>query len=191
MKASTNFKPVQIKDNWVRLTILYRPAPDTQSCAGLFILRTVQRTIGDEDAAGITGETMQVQTSLKFAAATALATILSIGAAQAQDLKIGAVGPKTGPLAGGAAVTHFPNFQLWAKQVNDRGGLKLKGGQRKIELIEYDDRSQPPETIKAVERLATVDKADFIMAAYGTGYQSRHRADLREIQLSADRAGRW
>src|SRR5690606_15579251 len=28
----------------------------------------------------------------------------------------------------------------------------------------------PPETIKAVERLATVDKADLIMPAYGTGF---------------------
>ena len=54
--------------------------------------------------------------------------------------------------------------------VNDRGGLKLKTGQRKIELIEYDDRTQPPETIKAVERLTTVDKADFIMPVYGTGF---------------------
>src|SRR5262249_33052944 len=45
-----------------------------------------------------------------------------------------------------------------------------KGGQRKVELIEYDDRTQPPETIKAVERLATVDKADFIMPVYATGF---------------------
>ncbi len=89
---------------------------------------------------------------------------------QAAPAKIGVVGPKTGPLAGGAAVTHFPNFKLWAKEINDRGGLKLKGGQRKIELIEYDDRTQPGECIKAVERLATVDKADFIMAPYATGF---------------------
>ena len=80
-----------------------------------------------------------------------------MGVAQAQDapIKIGVVGPKTGFMAGGAAVTHWPNFKLWAQEVNDRGGLKLKDGQRKIELIEYDDRSQPAETIKAVERLAT------------------------------------
>lgn len=89
---------------------------------------------------------------------------------QSAPAKIGVVGPKTGPLAGGAAVTHFPNFKLWAKEINDKGGLKLKGGARKIELIEYDDQTKPPETIKAVERLATVDKADFIMAPYGTGF---------------------
>lgn len=109
---------------------------------------------------------------LKLAAATALTAPLGFRSAYTQNapVKVGVVGPKTGPLAPGAAVTHFPNFKLWAKEVNDRGGLKLKGGQRKIELIEYDDRTQPPETIKAVERLATVDKADFIMPVYATGF---------------------
>ena len=104
------------------------------------------------------------------AAAVGAASLPRISIGQAAPAKIGVVGPKTGPLAGGAAVTHFPGFKLWAKQINDRGGLKLKGGQRKIELIEYDDRTQPGETIKAVERLATVDQADFIMAPYGTGF---------------------
>ena len=79
-------------------------------------------------------------------------------------------GQKRGPWPRGAAVTHWPGFKLWAHKVNARGGLKLKAGQRKIELIEYDDRTQPGETIKAVERLATQDKADFIMAPYGTGF---------------------
>src|SRR5436190_1597053 len=93
-----------------------------------------------------------------------------ITVAQDAPAKIGVVGAKTGPQAGGAAITHYPTFRLWAKQVNDRGGLKLKNGRRKIELIEYDDQTKPPETVKAVERLATVDKADFIMGAYGTGF---------------------
>ena len=115
---------------------------------------------------------MQTMSQLRLAAvaAIALAASLSIGAAQADTIKIGAVGPKTGPLAGGAAITHWPNFQLWVKQVNDRGGLKLKSGPAKIELIEYDDRTTPSETINAVQRLATQDKVDFIIAPYGTGF---------------------
>jgi hypothetical protein len=36
--------------------------------------------------------------------------------------------------------------------VNARGGLKLKSGQAKIKLIEYDDRTQPPEAIKRALR---------------------------------------
>ncbi|MGP0089296.1 MAG: amino acid ABC transporter substrate-binding protein [Xanthobacteraceae bacterium] len=108
---------------------------------------------------------------LKYAAAATVVGPLGLRTARAADpLKIGVVGPKTGPLAAGAALIHFPNFVLWAKEVNDRGGLKLKDGPRKVELIEYDDRTQPPETIKAVERLATVDKADFIMPVFATGF---------------------
>ncbi len=103
-----------------------------------------------------------------FAVVAALALPGTLHAAD--TIKIGAVGPKTGPLAGGAAITHWPNLKLWVTQVNARGGLKLKSGRAKIDLVEYDDRTNPGETIKAVLRLATQDKADFIVAPYGTGF---------------------
>lgn len=105
-----------------------------------------------------------------IAAAAALSLGGLAGAAMAADpVKIGAVAPKTGPLAGGAAVTHWPNIQLWAAQVNERGGLKVDGEMRPVEIIEYDDQTNPGETIKAVQRLATQDEVDFIIAPYGTG----------------------
>jgi len=111
---------------------------------------------------------MQRRTPLALAAAAALAVVLPASAQS--TIKIGAVAPKTGPLAGGAAVTQWPSIKMWVAQVNNRGGLKMKdGSMRKLELIEYDDRTNPGETIKAVERLATQDKADFIVAPYGTG----------------------
>ncbi len=108
--------------------------------------------------------------SIRIAALSISAALISVGQVEAADvIKIGAVAPKTGPLAGGSAVTHWPNLKLWVSQVNARGGLKLKSGPAKIELIEYDDRTNPGETIKAVQRLATQDKVDFIIAPYGTG----------------------
>jgi branched-chain amino acid transport system substrate-binding protein len=111
---------------------------------------------------------MHRRTTLALAAIATLA--ISLPAAAQQTIKIGAVAPKTGPLAGGAAVTQWPSIKMWVTQVNARGGLKMKdGSKRTIELIEYDDRTNPGETIKAVERLATTDKADFIIAPYGTG----------------------
>jgi branched-chain amino acid transport system substrate-binding protein len=108
---------------------------------------------------------------LKYSAATAVAAPF-VRAARGDSgvVKVGVVGAKTGPLAPGAAVTHFPPFRLWAHEVNARGGLKLKSGPAKIELIEYDDRTQPAETIKAVERLATIDKADWIAGVFATGF---------------------
>src|SRR6202034_3709897 len=108
---------------------------------------------------------------LKYSAATALAGSVGYRAARADAgaVQVRVVGAKTGTLARGAAVTHFPPYQLWAHEVNERGGLKLKDGPRKIELIEYDDRTQPSEAIKAVERLATVDKADWISGGFAPG----------------------
>ena len=109
---------------------------------------------------------------LKYSAATALAGSVGYRAARADaaPVKVAVIGAKTGPLAPGAAVTHFPPYKLWEHEINARGGLKLKDGQRKIEIIEYDDRTQPPEAIKAVERAATVDKADWIGGVYATGF---------------------
>ncbi|MXQ07311.1 ABC transporter substrate-binding protein [Alphaproteobacteria bacterium GH1-50] len=105
-----------------------------------------------------------------FAAATAVATLaLTVPAFAQETLKIGAVGPKTGPLAGGAAVSFWPNVQLWAHDVNEAGGITVGGTSYMVEIIEYDDQTNPGETIKAVQRLATQDEADFILAPYSTG----------------------
>ena len=98
------------------------------------------------------------------------AAAMFVGGVQAETIKIGASAPKTGPLAGGSTVSFWPNVKLWVSQVNARGGLKLKSGKAKIELIEYDDRTNPGEAIKNIQRLATLDKVDFILAPYGTGF---------------------
>jgi branched-chain amino acid transport system substrate-binding protein len=108
---------------------------------------------------------------LKYAGATAIATpFVRVAHADQGTIKVGVVGAKTGPLAPAAAGTFFPPWRLWAHEVNQAGGVKLKGGARKVELIEYDDHTQPPESIKAIERLATVDKADWIVGLYSTGF---------------------
>lgn len=103
-------------------------------------------------------------------AASAAALTMAGAPAFAQDvIKLGASAPKSGPLAGGAAMTHWPNIQLWMKEVNDAGGLKVGDKQMKIELVEYDDKTNGEEAIKNIQRLATVDEVDFIVAPYSTG----------------------
>ena len=110
------------------------------------------------------------RTYLMLAAATAAAMIGYMATANAQDtVKIGWAIPKSGPGAPGAAVTTLPNYQVWVKDVNEAGGLNVGGKKMKIEVIEYDDRSNSEELIKAVERLATQDKVDFILAPWSTG----------------------
>lgn len=90
--------------------------------------------------------------------------------AQAQtSVKIGYAISRTGPNAGGAAVTTIPNYDLWVKEVNAAGGLKLGDKRVPIEVIQYDDRSSAEEAAKALERLISQDKVDFLLSPWGTG----------------------
>ena len=117
-------------------------------------------------------ENMFHRSLVKLAAAGAVsAGLVTAGAALAQDvIKVGAIAPKTGPLAGGAVVTQWPNINLWVEQVNARGGLEVGGKKMPIELIEYDDKTNPGEHIKLAQRLAEQDNVDFVVAPYGTGF---------------------
>lgn len=112
---------------------------------------------------------MKRRTFTKIATLALMAGIAA-GPVMAQEvLKVGAVAPKTGPLAGGAAVSYWPNVKLWISDVNGRGGLKVGDKTYKLEAVEYDDQTNPGETIKAVQRLVDQDKAQIVLPPYSTG----------------------
>lgn len=101
------------------------------------------------------------------------AAVLAGSAAGAQEkVRIGYAISKSGPYAGGAAITTLPAYITWVKDVNAAGGLTLKGADKKrpIEVVEYDDRSDPEELARAVARLATEDKVDFILPPWGSAF---------------------
>ncbi|TAJ28118.1 MAG: twin-arginine translocation pathway signal protein [Reyranella sp.] len=98
------------------------------------------------------------------------ATALVVAPAAAQDkVKIGYAISKTGPNAGGATITQIPNYEMWVKDVNAKGGLMIGGKRVPIEVVEYDDRSNSEEAVRAVERLITQDKVDLLFPPWGTG----------------------
>jgi branched-chain amino acid transport system substrate-binding protein len=108
---------------------------------------------------------------MKTLAVMLLVGLVMGGTALAADtVKFGLVTHKTGPLVAASKVTGFPAAKLWVAKVNERGGLKVDGTRKKIELIVYDDKTNPGEHIKAVQRLATRDKVDFMVAPMGTGF---------------------
>lgn len=98
---------------------------------------------------------------------------LGLGPALAQDaatpVKIGYAISLTGPNAGGAGTTILPNYQLWVHELREKGGIKVGNVVRPVEVIEYDDRSNSEEAVKAVERLINQDKVDILLAPWGTG----------------------
>ncbi|NMG33701.1 ABC transporter substrate-binding protein [Azoarcus sp. TTM-91] len=107
------------------------------------------------------------------AASLAFAT-LAAGPAAAQagpdKIRIGWAVAKTGPNAPGVATTVLPNYKLWVEEINAAGGIQLKSGKRvPVEVVEYDDRSSSEEAVRAIERLVTQDKVDFILPPWGTG----------------------
>jgi len=113
---------------------------------------------------------MKRRNLMQAAAGAALASMLLTGAVAAQTIKIGASAPKSGPLAAGSEVTHWPSIRLWVHDVNERGGIDVGGTKMPVELIEYDDRTSGEEAIKNYQRLATVDNVDFVAAPYSTGF---------------------
>jgi branched-chain amino acid transport system substrate-binding protein len=101
---------------------------------------------------------------LKAGAALAAASALPGRAfAQAGPVKIGMSMPQTGSLgAGGQAA--LVALRLWVDDVNQRGGLLG----RKVELIAYDDQTNPANTPGIYTKLLDVDKVDLLIAPYGT-----------------------
>ena len=71
------------------------------------------------------------------------------------------------------------------KEVNAAGGLKLGDKRVPIEVVQYDDRSSAEEAAKALERLITQDKVDFILPPWGTGLNLAVGADPQQGRLSA------
>ena len=94
----------------------------------------------------------------------------SFAQAAPSSIRIGYAISLSGPFAPGAESTSWSQYKLWAKDVNDAGGLYLKKYDKKIpvELIAYDDKSTPDELIRLMERLILNDKVDLVLGPWGT-----------------------
>ncbi len=61
-------------------------------------------------------------------------------------------------------------LDLWIKQVNDKGGIKLGDGTVvKFKTVSYDDESSGDKVQQLYTRLITQDKADFLISPYSSG----------------------
>jgi branched-chain amino acid transport system substrate-binding protein len=97
------------------------------------------------------------------AALAAAASLPRFAGAQSGPVKIGMSMPQTGSLgAGGQAA--LAALRLWVDDVNQRGGLL----NRKVELIAYDDQTNPANVPAIYTKLLDIDKVDLLLAPYGT-----------------------
>ena len=103
---------------------------------------------------------------LKGSLATAIMAVAVAFSAPAQandTIKIGFSMALTGGLAGagkGALIA----MQVWAEDVNARGGLLGK----QVELVFYDDQTNPATVPAIYTKLLDIDKVDFVVSGYGT-----------------------
>ena len=97
------------------------------------------------------------------AALAAAASLPKFARAQSGPIKIGMSMPQTGSLgAGGQAA--LVALRLWVDDVNRRGGLL----NRKVELIAYDDQTNPANVPAIYTKLLDIDRVDLLIAPYGT-----------------------
>ena len=99
-----------------------------------------------------------------LAAVVAAAGMALAAPAQAADtIKIGFGMALTGGLAGagkGALIA----MQVWAEDVNARGGILGK----QVELVYYDDQTNPATVPGIYTKLLDIDEVDFVVSGYGT-----------------------
>jgi branched-chain amino acid transport system substrate-binding protein len=91
------------------------------------------------------------------------ALTLALSAHAQQPLKIGFGMSLTGPLAGNGKAALI-SMQIWQEDVNAKGGILG----RKVELVYYDDQTNPSTVPSIYNKLLDVDKVDLVVSGYGT-----------------------
>ena len=95
--------------------------------------------------------------------AAAVSALLLVPAQAQEPIKIGFSMALTGPLAG-AGQGALIGMKVWEDDINKKGGLLG----RKVQLVYYDDKSNPSEVPGIYSKLLDVDKVDLIMGPYAT-----------------------
>jgi len=113
----------------------------------------------------------------KVFAVALLVTLASVVAqvAEAQPpIRIGATLSQTGVYAT-SGQNQLRGYQLCVKHVNEKGGVLG----RKLELVVYDDGSDPATAVRLYEQLITRDKVDLVLGPY-TSFIADPVADVTE-----------
>jgi branched-chain amino acid transport system substrate-binding protein len=100
--------------------------------------------------------------------AVLLAAGLAVGhvpaaAQNSSPIKIGFSMSLTGPLAANGKQALL-GAKIWAEEVNAKGGLLG----RQVELVNYDDQSNPSNVPGIYTKLLDVDKVDLVVSSYAT-----------------------
>ncbi|MDI6762316.1 MAG: amino acid ABC transporter substrate-binding protein [Thermodesulfobacteriota bacterium] len=84
-------------------------------------------------------------------------------------IRIGFSMSLTGIYAAGSE-SQINAYNLWSEEVNKKGGILVKDLNKRlpVELVYYDDKSQPDVAVRIYEKLITQDKVDLVFTPWGT-----------------------
>ncbi len=105
-----------------------------------------------------------IRNSTLIAKLAVAATLLGTTAAVAQDIKVGALPPFTGPFASIGQVIKVA-LDMRAAEINAAGGIMG----RKVVLVYEDGESNPATATQRAEKLFQVDKVDFLTGTVHSG----------------------
>ncbi len=108
------------------------------------------------------------QTTTQTSTTTATSSTSTTTTTAKTKIVIGMPSELTGPLAQIRASAFQPVLDAWLKSVNDNGGLLIGGKRLPVEMLIYDDKSDPNTATQLMEKLIVQDKVDFVFPAGGT-----------------------
>ncbi len=86
--------------------------------------------------------------------------------APAQTIKVGAAVALTGRFSKEGKLVH-DGYKIWLEEVNKQG-INVGGKRMKVDMVFYDDESEPQTAVKLTEKLITEDKAQFILGPFSS-----------------------
>lgn len=111
---------------------------------------------------------------LGLGVALSLAVGLAAGwtAPRKEAIVMGVAFAVSGPLAPITNVTIGPVYDMWVKEVNARGGIRVSeyGRRLPIRFIKYDDKSDLGTATRLLEKLILEDRVDFVFPPISTGF---------------------
>jgi len=101
-----------------------------------------------------------------------IALVLSFGhfaqAASQKVIKLGCAISFTGAQSRSGKL-YRDAYDMAVEQVNKKGGVKVGNDSYQLKIVYYDDKSDPTESSKLVEKLIAEDKVNFLLGPYSSG----------------------
>jgi branched-chain amino acid transport system substrate-binding protein len=89
------------------------------------------------------------------------------GAALGQTIKLGASIALTGSVSREGRLLK-EGYEFWVAHVNRHGGILVGGKRHTVQIVFYDDESDPEVSARRTEKLITEDKVQFLLGPYSS-----------------------